>query len=71
MARSKSKGWRLDLGDDLEAKLTDFAAVYYKANKTEIVREAVDLYIKVTLDKEQDRKKRYDAAQEKRRRESG
>jgi hypothetical protein len=60
MARDKGKGWRLDLGDELEARLSDFAAAYYDANKTRIVREAVDWYIKLILEKEPERKKRYE-----------
>ena len=60
--RSKNVGWRLDLGDEIENQLNDFAAAYYKGNKTEIVREAVKEYIDKTLRAEPERKKRYDAA---------
>jgi hypothetical protein len=65
-ARSKSAGWRLDLGDDLEAKLADFASAFYKANKTEIVREALDWYIDKILAEEPARRARYEDARRRR-----
>ena len=71
MARSKSKGFRLDLGDELDAKLGDFCAAYYKGNKTEIIREAVDAYIDATLAREPERKRRYEAARRRRDAQSG
>jgi hypothetical protein len=66
MSRSKSKGFRLDLGDELDAKLADFCAAYYKANKTEVIREAVDSYIESTLGREPERRHRYELARQKR-----
>jgi hypothetical protein len=64
--RSKSLGFRLDLGDEIEAKLNDFCAAYYRGNKSEILREAADWYIDKILEAEPERKKRYDAARQKR-----
>lgn len=66
MMRSKSKGFRLDLGDELDAKLADFCAAYYKANKTEVIREALDAYIESILDREPERRRRYELARQKR-----
>ncbi len=66
MPRSKSAGFRLDLGDELSAKLEDFRAAYYRADKTEIIREALDTYIDSTLAKEPERRRRYEAARRKR-----
>jgi hypothetical protein len=66
MSRSKSKGFRLDLGDELDAKLTDFSAAYYKGNKTEIIREALEAYIESTLEREPERRRRYELARLKR-----
>ena len=66
MSRSKSKGFRLDLGDELDAKLTDFCAAYYNANKTEVIRVALDTYIESTLEGEPERRRRYELARQKR-----
>jgi hypothetical protein len=66
MARSKSAGFRLDLGDEIEAKLGDFCSAYYRGNKTEIIREAVDWYIDKILDAEPERKRRYESARRQR-----
>jgi predicted DNA-binding protein len=66
MARSKSKGFRLDLGDELEAKLEDFCAAYYDGKKTTIIREALEAYIDSTLANEPERRNRYDAARRRR-----
>ena len=66
MTRSKSKGFRLDLGDELDAKLVDFCAAYYKANKTEVIREALDAYIESTLNSEPERRRRYELERQKR-----
>jgi hypothetical protein len=61
-----SKGIRVDLGDELAAKLEDFCAAYYDAKKVRIIREAVDWYIDLILDREPERRKRYEAARSKR-----
>jgi hypothetical protein len=66
MPRSKNEGFRLDLGDELDAKLTDFCMAYYKANKTEVIREALEAYIESTLDREPERRRRYELARQKR-----
>jgi hypothetical protein len=66
MPRDKSKGFRLDLGDELDAKLADFCAAYYKANKTEVIREALEAYIESTLNREPERRRRYELARQKR-----
>jgi hypothetical protein len=66
MARSKSRGFRLDLGDELEAKLEDFRAAYYRADKTAIIREALDTYIDSVLANEPERRRRYEVARRKR-----
>jgi hypothetical protein len=62
----KNKGFRLDLGDELDAKLEDFCSAYYKANKTEVIREALEAYIESTLDGEPERRQRYELARQRR-----
>jgi hypothetical protein len=66
VARDKSKGFRLDLGDELNAKLEDFCAAFYRGQKTQICREAVEHYIEWVLEREPERKKRYDVERRKR-----
>jgi len=66
MSRSKNKGFRLDLGDELDAQLEDFCSAYYKANKTEVIREALGAYIESVLDREPERRRRYELARQKR-----
>jgi hypothetical protein len=67
MARDKGAGFRLDLGDELEGKLADFCAAYYGASKTEVIRQAVDQYIRLILDNEPERRRRYEEEARKRR----
>jgi hypothetical protein len=59
-----SGGFRLDLGEPWAGKLEDFSSAYYRGSKTEIIREALDLYIPTILATEPERKKRFDAAQQ-------
>ena len=41
MESRKRSGFTLDLGADLEAKLTAFCATYYTKTKHDVIREAV------------------------------
>jgi hypothetical protein len=58
------KGIRVDLGDELAAKLEDFCAAYYDAKKVKIIREAVDWYIDKILAEEPARRMRYEDARQ-------
>lgn len=60
------KGIRVDLGDELSAKLEDFCAAYYDAKKVRIIREAVDWYIDKILVEEPARRSRYEDARRRR-----
>jgi hypothetical protein len=60
------KGLRVDLGDELAAKLDDFCAAFYDGKKVRIIREAVDWYIDLILEREPERKKRYETERKKR-----
>lgn len=60
MPRDKRAGFRLDLGPELEAKLADFCTAFYKASKTEIIRQALEEHIDSVLASEPERKRRYD-----------
>ena len=66
MARAKGAGFRLDMGEPWDGKLSDFCAAFYNASKTQVIREALDIYIDFTLDKEPERRKRYKATRRKR-----
>jgi hypothetical protein len=66
MAKASINNLHVILDDELAAKLEDFRAAFYRAEKTEIVKEALHAYIDSVLKAEPERKKRYDAAQKKR-----
>lgn len=66
MKGNKDNGFRLVLGDELAAKLEDFRAAYYHADKTEIIRAALDAYIDSTLANEPERRRRYEDARRRR-----
>lgn len=66
MPRDKGRGWRLDLGDDLEERLTDFSAAFYRAPKTEIIREALEEHMQRVLAMEPERQRRYDEIRRRR-----
>jgi Arc/MetJ-type ribon-helix-helix transcriptional regulator len=61
-----SQGFRIDLGDELHTKLKDFCAAYYRANQSEVIREAVDWYIDLILSREPERRRRYEEARRER-----
>lgn len=63
---AKKGGFTLILGEPWEGKLADFCAAYYGADKTKVIREALDHYIDVILDKEPERKKRVGEERSKR-----
>jgi hypothetical protein len=58
--RSKNKGFRLDLGDELDAKLRAFCAVHYDADMTKVIRKAVEEHIDATLADASQRRKDYE-----------
>jgi hypothetical protein len=55
----KGKGFRLDLGDKLEAKFAAFAATYYAKTKTDIIREALASHMERELAADRERRRRY------------
>ena len=66
MARGNINNWHVILDDELAQKLEDFRTVFYRGEKTEIVKEALNAYIDSVLEKEPERKKRYDAIRKQR-----
>lgn len=66
MGREKSRGFRLDLGEELDGKLADFCAAYYNGSKTQVIREAVNEHINSVLANEPERRRRYEAERRKR-----
>jgi hypothetical protein len=65
MAR-KSKGARLDLGEPWTSDLADFCAAHYGAPEKNIIRAALDTFIKERLGAETDLRKRFEDARKKR-----
>jgi hypothetical protein len=65
MAR-RSKGARSNLGEPWASDLADFCAAHYGVPEANIIRTALDAFIKERLEKEPEVRKRFEEARRRR-----
>ena len=61
-----SKGSRLNLGEPWTSDLADFRAAHYGVAETDIIKAALDAFIKDRLAAEPEMRKRFEEARKKR-----
>ncbi len=66
MAKDSGGSFRLELGEPLGGKLTDFCEAHYEGSKTAVIRRAVELLIDSELSTETQLRERYERLREKR-----
>jgi hypothetical protein len=66
MPRRRSTGARFNLGDPWDGRLADFCTAHFSGSATEVVRAALDLFIRTELERDKATAERFEKLQKAR-----